>query len=125
MANELVPVRKQVQAAETEEEWNLPPVILPHTEGQFHRDEGAQNRAEKDISHAKRRGDNTFVSVRETDLAEHRQHIWDWGDFRTWAIIVGMCIGFLAVCLLVYVLPANRAPGEPGGHATTPGIRVY
>ncbi len=80
--------------------------------------------ADRDAASARKRGDGTFAVVRETDAAEHRQSVWDWGDTRTWLAIGAMCIGFALYCLLVYLMPHGRH-NQNDGLAPTPTIRVY
>ena len=80
--------------------------------------------ADEDAVAARRRGDREFAFTREGDAADLRQNPLDWGDFRTWAIIVGMCIGVFALTAFVYFMPQGRH-GQDDGPEPVPHIRVY
>ena len=111
-----------------EDEWDRPPTEPRPTShsGPVHdgKIEAGARRADRDAAHAEARGDLSFAKMREGDAADLRQSRWDWGDGRTWAWIIGMCIGFLLVSALVYHMPYGRH-NQNDGPAPTPTIRVY
>lgn len=123
MANDLVRQYRpdgddrEGEAADGGETWDMPPVDDAGTARHVKRGYRADV-AERDAAAARRRGDDTFAAIRETDAAEHRQGPWDWGDARTWLILFAMFFGFLAVAALCYYMPQ-------GQHASPPPFRGY
>lgn len=107
-----------------EEEWDLPPT--DPRPGPIHdgRSEGAARRADRQVSDARGRGDGTFAALRAEDAADLRQSRWDWGDFRTWVWIIGMCLGYLLLSACIYHMPYGRH-NQFDQPAPTPTIRVY
>ena len=139
MANELIRWHgrggdhyHQFPGGDTEDEneqWDTPPDqpgrSNPNYKTQRRTKEGyVSESADRDAADARSRGDDAFASIRETDAAEHRQTRWDWGDFRTWAVIFSMCAAYLLVSALVYFLPQGRH-NQKDGPVSTPTIRVY
>ena len=111
------------------DQWDTPPDqparANPNFKTQRRMKDGYDARtADEDAADARSRGDTTFAVLRETDAAEHRQSNWDWGDFRTWAIIFGMCAAYLLISAMIYFLPQGRH-NQKDGPLSTPPIRVY
>lgn len=110
------------------EQWDTPPDMPPrpadfNTQRRM-KDGYRVETADSDASAARDRGDHGYASLRETDAAEHRQMMWDWGDFKTWAIILGMCAFYLVMSAAIYFMPHGRHNQNDGPNAT-PTIRVY
>ena len=97
-----------------DETWDLPP------EMRTYRDEPEQDTrdAERDAREARRRGDKSFEIQRETDVRVQRQTRWDWGDGRTWAILIAVTAYTILITLSNYYLPA-------GQHASPPMIKMH
>ena len=139
MANDLVrwssgdddgdDVRHESDTQDDNEQWDTPP-DRPRQAGptfsasRRRQEESAAEVADRDARDLRLRGDPANAVVRETDAAEHRQKRLDWGDFRTWAVIAAMCVGFLLFCAFVYVMPQGRHNQSDGSNPTPP-IRVY
>ncbi len=139
MANELVRwggldadgyfERHEPDTIDDNEQWDMPPdQPRPRTDNNFsaqrRRTGHAADVAEADAADARRRGDKDFAFTRESDAADLRQSPWDWGDFRTWAIIVGMCVGVFLFTAFVYFMPHGRH-AQNDGPEPVPDIRVY
>jgi hypothetical protein len=105
--------------------WDLPPSDEPwrgyEVARQARRD---AERAEADAEWAERHGLTGFAAMRRVDAADNRQGSWDWGDFKTWAIIFAMFFGFLIFSAFVYYSPEGRH-NQNDGPLSTPSIRVY
>ncbi len=105
--------------------WDLPPSDEPwqgyEAMRQARRD---AEQADRDAEWARAHGLTSFAIERETDAADNRQMGWDWGDFRTWAIIWAMFFGFLLFSAFVYYQPHGRH-NQNDGPLPVPGIRVY
>ena len=111
------------------EQWDTPPDAParsdPNYNTQRRKKEGyIADAADRDAADARSRGDEAYAVLRETDAAEHRQTMWDWGDFRTWAIIFGMCAAYLLMSAVIYYMPHGRH-AQNDGAAPVPTIRVY
>jgi hypothetical protein len=139
MANELMrwdhrdsdgyPEHYETDTQDDNEQWDLPPDQPRPRADNFspakRRREGkAAEVADRDAADAHQRGDTSLAFTREGDAAEHRQSPWDWGDFRTWAIIVGLCVGIMLFSAFVYFMPQGRH-NQNDGPEPTPTIRVY
>jgi hypothetical protein len=106
-------------------EWDLPPADAPW-EGYeaMRRARRDAEIAEQDAEWARRHGLSGFAALRESDAADDRQMGWDWGDFRTWAIIWAMFFGFLIFSAFVYYLPHGRH-NQNDGPMPVPAARLY
>lgn len=80
--------------------------------------------ADRDASDARKRGDTEFAFTREGDAADLRQGPLDWGDLRTWLIIVGMCAAVFLLTAFIYFMPQGRHAQDDGAEPV-PTIRVY
>lgn len=134
MPNELVPTRQarpkseiltppdHSHGGEDIVRWDLPAEELygPNTgaSGGPEHNEGAARRAEADAATARAMGHPGLAVTREEDAKEHRQTRWDWGDLRTWAILVALTALGLILALGSYNMPHGR-------DATQAPIRVY
>lgn len=121
--------RNEPDTVDDNEQWDTPPdQPRPRTDNfspsRRRRSGHAADIADQDAADARRRGDKEFAFTREGDAADLRQTPWDWGDFQTWAIIVGMCIGIFALTAFVYFMPQGRH-GQNDGPEPVPSIRPY
>lgn len=106
-------------------QWDLPPEDKPwegYEAARVARRDA--ERAERDAEWARRHGLAGYAVLRASDAADNRQHGWDWGDARTWAIIFAMFFGFLLFSAFVYYLPQQRHD-QIDGPTPVPPIRVY
>ena len=138
MANDLVrwgpmddgyPKRHETDTQDDNEQWDLPP-DRPRTQQAAFRaprrrsaGEAAQA-ADADAADARKRGDKEMAFTREGDAADLRQNPWDWGDMRTWAIIVGMCVAVFVLTAFVYFMPQGRHAQDDGAEPV-PQFRGY
>ena len=108
------------------EQWNLPPTGDPREAFETARNARHHaRRADEDAEHARQHGRPGFAALRESDADDNRQSGWgDWGDFRTWAIIAAMFVGFLLVVALVYFSPTGRH-NQNDGPLSVPPARLY
>ena len=86
--------RHEPDTQDDNEQWDTPPdKPRPRTDGftptRRRRSGFAADHALQDAADARSQGDRGFAFTREGDAADHNQSPWDWGDFRTWAIIIG------------------------------------
>ncbi len=121
--------RHESDTIDDNEQWDTPPDLpRPRTDNfspmRRHRSGHAADNADMDAANARSRGDSEFAFTREGDAADLRQSPWDWGDFRTWAIIVGMCVGVFLFTAFVYFMPHGRHAQNDGAEPV-PQIRVY
>jgi hypothetical protein len=139
MANDLVrwgrldanrdPNRNETDPQDDNEQWDRPPLQPRLLKSRFapprrrKADEAAQV-ADMDAAAARQRGDHQFAFVREGDAADLRQNPWDWGDLRTWMIIVGLCVGIFIFTAFVYFMPQGRH-NQNDGPTPTPMARYY
>ncbi len=127
MANELARVGPPPASRETEDDgviWDAPPVDDWRGTASRRRSAARASDADRDAAKARAGGDDTFAVLRESDAAEHRQSVWDWGDLRTWAILFALFFGFLLFTAWVYFMPTGRH-NQTDGPNSTPAIRVY
>ena len=139
MANDLVrwdrldtdgyPERFETDTQDDNEQWDTPPDQPRPLKSQFtpmrRRKAGqAAQVADDDAAAARRRGDREFAFTREGDAADLRQNPWDWGDLRTWMIIVGLCVGVFVFTAFVYFMPQGRH-NQNDGPEPTPAARYY
>ncbi len=105
--------------------WDLPPAEEPwkgfEAMRQARRD---AEQADRDAEWGRAHGLTGYAALRESDAADNRQMGWDWGDFRTWAIIWAMFFGFLIFSAFVYFLPHGRH-NQNDGPMSVPAIRPY
>ena len=122
--------RHEPDTIDDNEQWDTPPdQPRPRSDKNFssmrrRRSGHAADNADMDAADARSRGDSEFAFTREGDAADLRQSPWDWGDFRTWAIIIGMCVGFFLFTAFVYFMPHGRHAQNDGAEPV-PQIRVY
>ena len=121
--------RHETDTVDDNEQWDMPPdQPHPHTSrfpsSRRQRAGRAADIADQDAADARARGDRDFAFTREGDAADLRQSPWDWGDFRTWAIIVGLCVGIFLFSAFVYFMPQGRH-NQNDGPEPVPTIRVY
>ena len=119
--------RHETDTIDDNEQWDTPPdQPRAHNLSPMPRRRAghAAANADKDAADARLRGDHEFAFTREGDAADLRQSPWDWGDFRTWAIIVGMCVGVFLFSAFVYFMPAGRH-AQNDGSEPVPHIRPY
>lgn len=121
--------RHETDTQDNNEQWDTPPdqprsQQRTFTSGRQRKAGGAAKIADQDAADARRRGDNEFAFVREGDAAEMRQNPWDWGDLRTWLIIVGLCAAVFAFSAFVYFMPQGRH-NQNDGPEPTPMARYY
>ncbi len=122
--------RYEPDTVDDNEQWDLPPdQPRPRADNnsrfQRRRQAGrAADNADRDAADARSRGDRDFAFTREGDAADLRQSPWDWGDLRTWAIIIGMCLGVFLFTAFVYFMPNGRHAQNDGAEPV-PQIRVY
>lgn len=121
--------RHETDTQDDNEQWDTLPDQPHRRQESFastrrHKAASAAQIADTDAIDARRRGDNEFAFTREGDAADLRQNPWDWGDLRTWAIIVGMCVGVFALTAFVYFMPHGRH-AQNDGDEPVPQIRVY
>ena len=139
MANDLVrwgrhdadgyPERYETDTQDANEQWDLPPDqprsrVVGFTDSRRRKEGRSAQIAEDDAADARRRGDNEYAFTREGDAEDHQQSPWDWGDLRTWLIIVGLCVGMFLFTAFVYFMPEGRH-NQNDGPEPTPTIRVY
>jgi hypothetical protein len=102
--------------------WDLPAEELygPRSDGgsQPEHSEEAARRAEDDAAKARRMGQPGLAITRREDAKEHRQTRWDWGDLRTWMILIALTALGLLLALGSYSMPRGR-------DAAQAPIRVY
>ncbi|MGI4790516.1 MAG: hypothetical protein ACRYFS_16895 [Janthinobacterium lividum] len=121
--------KHETDTQDDNEQWDTPP-DQPHPmqksfgSARRRKSGDAAQVADAEAVDARRRGDNEFAFTREGDAADLRQNPWDWGDLRTWAIIVGMCLGIFALTAFIYFMPQGRH-GQNDGAEPVPHIRVY
>ena len=121
--------RHETDTQDNNEQWDTPPDQPRPRLDNFvptrrRRSGSAADHADQDAADARSRGDGEFAFTREGDAADHRQSPWDWGDFRTWMIIVGMCVAVFAFTAFVYFMPQGRH-GQSDGPEPVPKFRGY
>lgn len=122
--------RHESDTIDDNEQWDLPPDqprlrADKNFSSQRRRRAGhAADIADMDAADARNRGDRDFAFTREGDAADLRQSPWDWGDLRTWAIIIGMCAAVFLFTAFVYFMPNGRHAQNDGAEPV-PQIRVY
>ena len=139
MANDLVhldrsdsdgyPERYETDTQDSNEQWDTLPDQPRPLADQFspmreYQAGKAAQKADRQAAAAHRRGDSEFAFVREGDAQDLRQSPWDWGDFRTWAIIVGMCVAIFVLTAAVYFMPQGRH-NQDDGPEPTPAAHYY
>lgn len=120
--------RHETDTQDDNEQWDTPPdQPRPRTDNfvPTRRRAGfAADHAAQDAADARLRGDNEFAFTREGDAADYRQSPWDWGDFRTWMIIIGMCAAVFALTAFIYFMPQGQH-GQSDGPEPVPKFRGY
>lgn len=121
--------RHESDTKDNNEQWDTPPdKPRPRTDNftptRRRRSGFGAEHAEQDAVDARSRGDNAFAFTREGDAADYRQSPWDWGDFRTWTIIVGMCLAVFVFTAFIYFMPQGRH-AQNDGPEPVPQFRGY
>jgi hypothetical protein len=106
-------------------DWNLPPEESPWEGFEAARDaRRSAAKADADAAWGRKHGLLGYAAMRETDAADDRQSNWDWGDLKTWLILLAMFFGFLIFSLIVYWMPEGRFNQGNPSHSM-PDIHVY
>ena len=121
--------RHESDTKDNNEQWDTPPdKPRPRTDNftptRRRRSGFGAEHADQDAADARSRGDNAFAFTREGDAADYRQSPWDWGDFRTWTIIVGMCLAIFVFTAFIYFMPQGTH-AQNDGPEPVPKFRGY